>query len=48
VLAALGIPPAVGRGSLRLSLGWDTEAAEVDHALTVVPTSVARLRRYEP
>ncbi|MGD9796910.1 MAG: cysteine desulfurase family protein [Acidimicrobiia bacterium] len=48
VLAALGVPPACGRGALRLSLGWDTQVAEVDHALEVVPAAVARLRRYEP
>ncbi|HEY2332208.1 MAG TPA: cysteine desulfurase family protein [Acidimicrobiales bacterium] len=48
VLAALGVPPSLGRGSLRLSLGWDTEEAEVDHALAAVPAAVARLRRYEP
>jgi cysteine desulfurase len=48
VLAALGIPAALGRGSLRLSLGWDTEPDEIDQALAAVPAAVARLRRYEP
>jgi cysteine desulfurase len=48
VVAALGLDPALARGPLRLSLGWDTTPAEVDHALAVVPAAVERLRRYEP
>jgi cysteine desulfurase len=48
VLAALGVPTVIGNGSLRLSLGWDTTADEIDEALAVVPPAVARLRRYEP
>lgn len=41
VLGAIGAP--VG-GSLRLSLGWTTTAADVDRALAVIPAAVARLR----
>lgn len=44
VLAAMGVPRALAFGSLRLSLGWTTTDAEVDHALEVVPASVAQLR----
>ena len=44
VLAAMGVPRALAYGSLRLSLGWTTTPAEVDHALEVVPTAVAQLR----
>jgi cysteine desulfurase len=43
VLAALG-PPRPGAGSLRLSLGWDSVAADVDRALVAVPAAVARIR----
>ena len=43
VLAALG-PPRAGTGSLRLSLGWDSVAADVDRALAAVPAAGARIR----
>ncbi len=45
VLAAMGMDRARAGGSLRLSLGWTTTEADVDHALTVVPAAVARLRQ---
>jgi cysteine desulfurase len=41
VLTALALP---ARGSLRLSLGWTSTDAEVDHALEVIPSAVAQLR----
>lgn len=44
VLAAMGVPRALAYGSLRLSLGWTTTDAEVDHALEVIPAAVAQLR----
>ena len=44
VLAAMGVPRDHAAGSLRLSLGWSSTDADVDHALEVVPTAVARLR----
>ncbi len=44
VLAAMGVPRALAYGSLRLSLGWTTTGAEVDHALAVIPGAVAQLR----
>jgi cysteine desulfurase len=44
VLAAMGVPPARAAGALRLSLGWSSTAADVDHALRAVPAAVARLR----
>lgn len=46
VLAAIGVDPALAKGSLRLSLGWSTTEAEVDHALAVIPGAVAQLRRF--
>lgn len=46
VLAAIGVDPALAKGSLRLSLGWTTTAAEIDHALAVIPGAVAQLRRF--
>ena len=44
VLAAMGVPRALAYGSLRLSLGWTTTDADVDHALAVIPATVAQLR----
>lgn len=40
VLAAIG----ADGGSLRLSLGWTSTAADVDRALDVIPAAVAQLR----
>jgi cysteine desulfurase len=45
VLAAMGIGPDLGAGALRLSLGWTSTDADVDHALRVIPAAVARLRQ---
>ena len=44
VLAAMGVARERALGSLRLTLGRDTTAADVDLALAVIPRAVARLR----
>jgi cysteine desulfurase len=44
VLVAMGVPAGRALGSLRLSLGPATTAADVALALTAVPAAVARLR----
>lgn len=44
VLRAMGYPEEEARGSLRLSLGRDTSAADVDVALEVVPRTVLAAR----
>ena len=46
VLAAMGVPRDVAAGSLRLSLGWSSNDADVDAALDAVPAAVARLRSF--
>jgi len=46
VLEAMGVDPLVARGSLRLSLGWDSTAADVDAALAAVPRAVERVRAF--
>jgi cysteine desulfurase len=46
VLAAMGTSRELARGSLRLTLGYSSTAADVDLALDVVPAAVARLRRF--
>lgn len=44
VLAAMGVPPDLIRGSLRLSMGRTTTTAEVDRAADLVAASVERVR----
>lgn len=44
VLAAMGVPPELGRGSLRLTLGPMTADADVDAAVVAVANAVDRLR----
>lgn len=44
VLAAMGWSRELAGGSLRLSLGWGSTDADVDHALRVIPDAVAQLR----
>jgi cysteine desulfurase len=44
VLLAMGLTPVQARSSLRLSLSRLTTAQEIDRALEIIPTVVARLR----
>ena len=44
VLLALGLPRELAQGSLRVTLGRDTTAADVDAFLAALPPIVARLR----
>jgi cysteine desulfurase len=44
VLAAMGVRGADARSAVRFSLGYTTTDDDVDRALSVVPTVVARLR----
>ncbi len=44
VLSAMGWSAAEVGESVRLSLGWCSTDAEIDHALAVIPKAVARLR----
>lgn len=46
VLTAMGVPEQLARGSLRLSLGWDSTDADVDAALVAVPAAVQRVREF--
>jgi cysteine desulfurase len=45
VLSAMGLTVAEARATLRLSLGWSSTDADVDHALRVMPGLVARVRQ---
>jgi cysteine desulfurase len=44
VLAALGVPDALARASVRFGLGRWTTAATIDHAIERIATTVAELR----
>jgi cysteine desulfurase len=44
VLTAMGVPGSLATGSLRVSLGWGSTAADVDRLLAVLPKAVEKLR----
>lgn len=46
VLAALGIDRSLARGSLRLSMGWSSTAADVAAAVAAVPAAARQLRAH--
>jgi len=48
VLTAMGMPPDRARGSLRFSLGKQNSAEDIDFALSLIPSTVARLRGLSP
>jgi cysteine desulfurase len=48
VLTSMGLPPARARASIRFSLSRLTSEEEVDEALKIIPTAVARLRELSP
>ncbi|HEY8490284.1 MAG TPA: cysteine desulfurase family protein [Dehalococcoidia bacterium] len=48
VLKAMGVPAEIARSSLRVTVGKDNTAADVDRFLEVLPAVVARLRALSP
>jgi cysteine desulfurase len=48
VLTAMGLTPARARASIRFSLSRLTTEEEIDEALKIIPTAVARLRELSP
>jgi len=48
VLIAMGIPPEVAHGSLRVTLGRDNTDEDVDRLLQVLPESVQAIRAMSP
>jgi cysteine desulfurase len=48
VLTAMGLPPEQARASLRFSLGKQNTAEDVEFAISLVPSTVARLRELSP
>ncbi len=48
VLTAMGMRPERARGSLRFSLGKQNTSKDIDFALSLIPSTVARLRELSP
>jgi cysteine desulfurase len=48
VLAAMGLPLELARGSLRLTVGKDNTREEIDSVLEILPDIVSRLRGLSP
>jgi len=48
VLTAMGIPPEMAHGSLRLTLGNENTREDVDYVISVLPDIIERLRRMSP
>lgn len=48
VLLAIGIPPEIAHGSLRLTLGKDNSEPEIDYLIKELPKIIKRLRKISP
>ena len=48
VLQALGLPGHLTRGNLRLSIGWENTAEEIEHTIAALAESVELLRSVSP
>ena len=48
VLLAIGLPPEIAHGSLRLTLGKDNTEEEIDYVVDALPKIIERLRSVSP
>jgi cysteine desulfurase len=48
VLKAIGVPPEIAQGSLRLTLGDANSEEDIDYVLEVLPGIVEKLRAMSP
>ncbi|MFQ5880574.1 MAG: cysteine desulfurase NifS, partial [Dehalococcoidia bacterium] len=48
VLTAMGVPPDVARGSVRLTVGKGNTTEDIDRLLAMLPGIIARLRALSP
>jgi cysteine desulfurase len=48
VLLAIGLPPEIAHGSLRLTLGKDNTEEEVDYIIGILPGVIEKLRALSP
>jgi len=48
VLRAIGLPPEIAQGTLRLTLGDENTEEDIDYVLEVMPEIVGKLRAISP
>jgi len=48
VLLAIGLPPEIAHGSLRLTLGKDNTEKEIDYVIDILPGIIEKLRALSP
>ena len=48
VLLAIGLPPEIAHGSLRLTLGEDNTEEEIDYVIDILPGIIEKLRALSP
>jgi len=48
VLLAIGLPPEIAHGSLRLTLGKNTTEEEIDYVIDILPGIIEKLRALSP
>jgi cysteine desulfurase len=48
VLTAMGFPHEIAHGSLRLTLGRENTAEDVDYVLEILPPIISKLRKMSP
>jgi len=48
VLTAIGLPPEIAQGSLRLTLGDENSEEDIDYVLEVLPETIGKLRAMSP
>jgi cysteine desulfurase len=48
VLLAIGLPPEIAHGSLRLTLGKDNTEEEIDYVIDILPEIIEKLRALSP
>ena len=48
VLLAIGLPPEIAHGSLRLTLGKDNTDEEIDYVIDILPAIIEKLRAFSP
>lgn len=48
VLRAIGLPPEIAQGSLRLTLGDENSEEDIDYVLEILPETVGKLRDMSP
>ena len=48
VLLAIGLPPEIAHGSLRLTLGKDNTEEDIDYVIDILPKIIEKLRALSP